>query len=267
MGDNFHGLAPDTNEEAIEQDEMKTKLDLISVTSARNLDAMQVAINTNTAVTTTHSANFDMTNTNTLGTYAQANRTLINTNASNISTNTTNINNIQSGLFDNMTYFIMNSPQYFAMSGGSHGGAVTGSVLSSQTLGTAPLRFVINSLGIAQDTFSPNNFSFSESGTKVTFGWTEINVLVFYKMEYYDNSSGNKTLNFGMYDDYHNSQKFSIRTDVYFDSSSFRFTQISGFAGTIAIQNYANYYFWASSPNGGKLQGVQFFLVNATKAF
>ena len=263
MSDNFHTL----DGEEIEQDEMKAKLDLITIASARDLDAMNVAINTNTAVNTTHSANFAMTNTNALGTYAQATRVIANTNTSNISTNATAIAGIASGLFDNMTYFIMNSPSYFAMVGGVHGGATTGSALTSFELGTAPHRFVIGSLGIAQDTYSPNNFSFTEDNTKITFGWTEINVLVFYRMEHYDNSAGNRTIEFGMYDDYHNVNKFSVRHDVYMDSGSFRFKQISGFAGSIAIQNYANYYFWAKSNGGGKLQGVQFFLINATKAF
>ena len=265
MGDNFHGL----DEEETEQDEMKTKLDLITISSAKNLESMQVSINMNTTTNNTHDAYFDMESgaTNTFRTYAEDNRTSITTNTTNISANTSAIAGIASGLFDNMTYFIMNSPSYYAMVGGSHGGATTGSALTSFELGTAPHRFVINSLGIAQDTYSPNNFSFSENGTKITFGWTEINVLVFYRMEHYDNSAGNRTIEFGMYDDYHNTNKFSIRHDVYMDSSSFRFKQISGFAGTIAIQNYANYYFWAKSSGGGKLQGVQFFLINATKAF
>ena len=264
MGDNFHGL--DTEE--TEQDEMKEKLDLITITSAKNLETMQSAINVNTAENTTQFAYFNMETgtTSTLRTYVEDNRNSINTNTTNISANTSAIAGIASGLFDNMTYVILNSPQYYDMVGTSFG-AITGSALSSFTLSTEPHRFVIGSLGIVQDTYSPNNFSFSESDTKITFGWTGINVLVFYRMELYDNSSGNKRLEFGMYDDYHNVNKFGIRTDVYFDSSSYRFKQVSGFAGTIAIQNYANYYFWAKSDNGGKLQGVQFFLVKSTKAF
>lgn len=262
MGDNFHSL----DQEETEQDLMKEKLDLITITSAKNLESMQVAIDVNTAVNTTHGENFAMTNASTLGTYAQDNRTSITTNTSNITSNTSAIAGFASGLFDNMLYFIMNSPQYYDMVGTSFG-AITGSALSSFTLSTEPHRFVIGSLGIVQDTFSPNNFSFSESDTKITFGFTGINVLVFYKMELYDNSSGNKKLEFGMYDDHHNVNKFSIRTDVYFDSSSYRYKQVSGFAGTIALQSYANYYFWAKSDNGGKLQGVQFFLVKSTKAF
>jgi len=263
MSDNFHTL----DGEEIEQDEMKAKLDLITIASARNIDDMNTAITTNTAINTTQIANFAMSNASTLGDYAQATRVMANTNASNITTNATNIAGIASGLFDNMSYFIMNSPSYYAMVGGAHGGATTGSALSSFELGTAPHRFVIGSLGIVQDTYSPNNFSFSENNTKITFGWTEINVLVFYRMEHYDNSAGNRTIEFGMYDDYHNTNKFSVRHDVYMDSGSFRFKQISGFAGSIAIQSYANYYFWAKSNGGGKLQGVQFFLINATKAF
>ena len=251
----MHGL----DEEEVEQDEMKEKLDLITVTSAKNLETMKTDIDSNSAVTTTHTANFAMTNTSTLRTYAETTRATANA-------NTTAIAGITSGLFDNMTYFIMNSPSYYDMVGSSFG-AVTGSELTSFELTTDPKRFVIDTTGIAQDTFSPNQMTFSESGTKVTFGWTEINVLVFYKMEHYDNSAGNRTITFGMYDDVNNVSKFSVRHDVYMDSSTFRFKQISGFAGTIAIQSSANYYFYAQSSGGGKLQNIQFFLVNATKAF
>lgn len=257
MSDNTHGL----DEEEVEQDEMKAKLDLITVTSAKNLESMKSAIDVNTAENTTQFAFWDMESgtTSTLRTYVETTRATANA-------NTTAIAGITSGLFDNMTYFIMNSPSYFDMVGSSFG-AVTGSELTSFELTTDPKRFVIDTTGIAQDTFSPNQMTFSESGTKVTFGWTEVNVLVFYKMEHYDNSAGNRTITFGMYDDVNNVSKFSVRHDVYMDSSSFRFKQISGFAGSIAIQSSANYYFYAQSSGGGKLQNVQFFLVNATKAF
>ena len=263
MSDNFHSL----DGEEIEQDDMKTKLDLITITGARNIDDMNSATTANTTNITSLFSQTSGVGTSGLKTIIQNNTTQANTNTSNITTNATAIAGIASGLFDKMSYFIMNSPSYYAMVGGAHGGATTGSALTSFELGTAPHRFVIGSLGIVQDTYSPNNFSFSENDTKITFGWTEINVLVFYKMEHYDNSAGNRTIEFGMYDDYHNSNKFSVRHDVYMDSSSFRYKQISGFAGSIAIQSYANYYFWAKSNGGGKLQGVQFFLINATKAF
>ena len=260
MSNNFHGIGVDPNAEATEQDTMKAKLDLITIASARNIDDMQVLINTNTAVRTTNTEKLDMTTTSTLRTYAEASRALI-------TTNTTNINGFETGLFGDMNYFIMNSPTYFDMTGSGFTGAITGSVLSSFELTSDPKRFVIGSLGIAQDTESPNNFSFTESDTLIQFGWSANTVLVFYKMEMYDNSSGNRTLEFGMYDDHHNTNKFSIRHDVYMDSSSFRFKQVSGFAGSIAIQNYAKYYFWAKSNGGGKLQGVQFFLVRSNKNF
>ena len=219
------------------------KLGLINIVSNKDINNMDTNINTNT------------TNINQL-------TTLTNTHEVEI----TALQNAGSGLFSDMTYFIMNSPKYYDMVGSSHG-AITGSELSSFELTSDEKRFVIGDLGIVQDTESPNNFSFSDTGTKISFGWSSYNVLVFYKMEMYDNSAGNRTLTFGMYDGHHNTNKFSIRHDVYMDSSSFRFKQISGFAGTIAIQNYANYYFWAKSSGGGKLQGVQFFLVKASKNF
>ncbi len=257
MSNNSHGL----DEEEVEQDEMKAKLDLITITSAKNLEAMKESIDINTTVNTTHSAYFDMEvgASNTFRTYAETTRATA-------TANTAAIAGLTSGLFDNMTYFIMNSPSYFDMVGSSFG-AVTGSELTSFELTTDPKRFVIDTTGIAQDTFSPNQMTFSDSGTRVTFGWTEINVLVFYRMEYYDNAAGNRTLNVGMYDHGNSVGKAGFRHDVYMDSASFRFKQISGFLGTVALQSSSSYYFYAYSSGGGKLQNVQFFLVNATKAF
>lgn len=219
------------------------KLGLINIVSNKDINNMDTNINTNS------------TNINQL-------TTLTNTHEVEI----TALQNQGSGLFSDMVYFIMNTPKYYDMTGTSHG-AITGSQLTSFELTSDEKRFVIGDLGIVQDTFSPNDFSITESGTKISFGWSSNNVLVFYKMEHYDNSAGNRTLTFGMYDAHHSTNKFSIRHDVYMDSSSYRFKHISGFAGTIAIQNYANYYFWAKSNGGGKLQGVQFFLVRASKNF
>jgi len=257
--------------------QLQLKMEGTSSSGLKNL------INTNTNTNTSQGTAINGNSTNITNLLSQTSgvgtsglKTLINTNISNINSITTLTNtheveitalqNQGSGLFSDMVYFKINTPKYYDMVGSSHG-AITGSELSSFELTSDEKRFVIGDLGIVQDTFSPNDYTITESGTKISFGWTSNNVLVFYKMEHYDNSAGNRTLTFGMYDDHHNTNKFSIRHDVYMDSSSFRFKHISGFAGTIAIQNYANYYFWAKSNGGGKLQSVQFFLVRASKNF
>ena len=280
---NFHtskGRQLDILEETPDVNNIKLKTDFISITQNVDLDLMENQINgTSTSGLKTLITN----NTNDIVSNQTANTNSITVNTALITTANTNISSLQTltstheteittlqnagtGLFGDMNYFIMNSPTYYDMTGTGFG-SITGSVLSSFELTSDPKRFIIGSLGIAQDTQSPNNFSFTESDTLIHFGWSANTVLVFYKMEMYDNSSGNRTLEFGMYDDHHNTNKFSIRHDVYMDSSSFRFKQVSGFAGSIAIQNYAKYYFWAKSNGGGKIQGVQFFLVKSNKNF
>ena len=170
------------------------------------------------------------------------------------------------GCIKHLLYMKPMTPSYYAMTGTY--GAITGSLLPGSTeLTTDPLRMVIGSLGIVQDTESPNNFTFSESDSKITFGWTQQVVLVFYKMEYVDNSAGERLLTFGMYDDYHNTNKFSIRTHINMPSSNYTFKQISGFAGAIAIQSYANYFMWAQSSGGGKIQGVEFYFIRSNLNF
>jgi len=262
MGDNFHSL----DQEETEQDLMKEKLDLITITSAKNLENMNDNIIINGANNITQNAKFAMTATSDLRTYSEDNRTSITTNTSNINSNTSAIAGLSTGIIDNMNYFKMSTPVYYDMIGTGFGD-ITGSALSNMVLTTDPKRIIIDTLGIAQDTFSPNNFTFSESGTLVAFGWSSTNVLVFYKLEYYDNSVGERLLEFGFYDDYHNVGKFGIRHTINCPSSNFNFQQVSGFAGSIAIQNYAKYYFYAKSSGGGKIQGLQFFFVKSTKSF
>lgn len=174
--------------------------------------------------------------------------------------------NTSVGCIKHLLYMKPMTPSYYDMAG-THG-AITGSLLPGSTeLGTSERRMVIGSFGIVQDTESPNNFSFSESDTKITFGWTQQVVLVFYKLEYMDNSAGERLLTFGMYDAHHNSNKFSIRTHINMPSADYTFKHLSGFAGAIAIQSYANYYMWAKSSGGGKIQNVEFYFVRSRLNF
>ena len=262
MGDNFHSL----DQEETEQDLIQEKINLITITSAKNLENMNNSIIVNGATNITQNAQLAMTATSDLRTYTEDNRTLINTNIANIASTTSVIAGLSTGIIDNMNYFKMSTPVYYDMVGTGFGD-ITGNTLSNMELTADPKRIIINTLGIAQDTFSPNNFTFTESGTLVAFGWSSTNVLVFYKLEYYDNSAGERLLEFGFYDDYHNVGKFGVRQTVNCPSSNFNFQQISGFAGSIAIQNYAKYYFYAKSSGGGKIQGLQFFFVKSTKSF
>ena len=88
MSNNLHGL----DEEEVEQDEMLAKLNLITITSAKNLDDMSDSIIINGANNVTQNAKFDMTATSTLRTYAETTRTTATNNASAIA-------GLTSGLF------------------------------------------------------------------------------------------------------------------------------------------------------------------------
>ena len=66
------------NDEEIEQTELKEKLDLITIASAKNLDNMNDSIIINGAVNNTQNAQLDMTATSTLKTYVETTRSTVN---------------------------------------------------------------------------------------------------------------------------------------------------------------------------------------------
>lgn len=172
--------------------------------------------------------------------------------------------NTATGIIKHLLYIERASPNYFAIGAGQLQNAITGSELVAPVeLTTSPMRLVIDDLGVVQDTESPNNFSFTESGTMITFGWTQQVVLIFYKFEYYDNSAGERLITFGLYDDHHNTTKFSVRHSINMPTSNTTFKQVSGYAGHIAIQSYAKYFLWAKSSGGGKIQGLEFIFVRS----
>ena len=258
MSNNFHGI--DSEEE--EQDEMKTKLDLITVTSSKNLETMETNIATNNAKNSYPSA--DATK---MGNISVTSSVDLNTMNTSITSNTSAIAGIGGGLFQHLLSIKRATPNFFANSGGNLGTDITGSELVNPEITGGVLRLVIDDTGVVVDTESPNNFTFSESGTRIRFGWTQSVVLVFYKFEYYDNSAGSRTVTFGMYDDSNDASKFQIRHDFNMPSSFYIFKQFSGYAGYISIQNYNDYYLHFMSNGGGQIRDIEFLFIRSSLSF
>ena len=232
MSDNFHGIGVDNVAEQIEQDAMKAKLDLITISTAKNLDSMKTDIDTNSAVTTTHTANFDMTNTSTLRTYAEANRGLI-------TTNTTNINNLDTPLTTDMIKFTINGG--YAIDGSNN---ITGSLLSiTNHLTTTHRRYVL----VRTDTYS-SDITLSDSNTKFSPSETG-NYLSIISYEIYDNSADTKTVELELWGDTENSLQMARQTFTG-TSTSFEYNRVSN-TMVVYLTAGRTYYYRAKSSNGG----------------
>jgi len=173
------------------------------------------------------------------------------------------------GLFNNLVSIKRATPSFFANNNGNLGSDITGSELIDPEIASSSgvLRLVINDTGVVKDTESPNNFTFSDSGTMISFGWSQSVVLVFYKFEYYDNSAGERTLFFGLYADSGNIENFTIRHDFNMPTSNYTFKHLSGYAGYISIENYHNYYIWFMSNGGGKIRNIEFMFIRSNLSF
>lgn len=179
MSNNAHGL----DEEEVEQDEMLAKLNLITITSAKNLNTMSDLITVNGAVNNTQSAQLDMTATSTLRTYAEATRTSATNNASAIA-------GLTSGLFSDCIKFTTNGSYNYSVSGGNSGSAIGNLVALSAT----SRRFIL----VRTDTYSSdivlgNNdttFTPSETGTYLSI----------ISAEFYDNGNDLKQVTLSLYE-------------------------------------------------------------------
>ncbi len=130
---NFQNL----DNEEIEQDTLKTKLDLLTITTSKNLENMSDSIIINGAVNNTQNAKLDMTATSTLRTYAETTRTSLNTLTSTVNTHETEINAIQSNeLFTDIIKFTTNGTYNYTVTGGNSGSAIGNLVAISATSST-----------------------------------------------------------------------------------------------------------------------------------
>ena len=234
MSDNFHGIGVDNVAEQIEQDAMKAKLDLITISTAKNLDSMKTDIDTNTAENTTQFAYWDMETgtTSTLRTYVEANRALI-------TTNTTNINNLDTPLTTDCIKFNINGG--YAIDGS---GNITGSLLSTTNhLTTTHRRYVL----VRTDTYS-SDITLSDSNTKFSPSETG-NYLSIISYEIYDNSADTKTVELELWGDTENSLQMARQTFTG-TSTSFEYNRVSN-TMVVYLTAGRTYYYRAKSSNGG----------------
>jgi len=248
MSNNSHGL----DEEEVEQDEMLAKLNLITISSAKNLETMKSDIDNNSTVTTTHTANFAMTNTSTLRTYAEATRTLSNANQSAIL-------GITSGLFSDAIKFNINGG--YAIAGD---GSLTGSLLSTTSdLTTTHRRYVL----VREDTYG-SDITLSDSNTKFSPSETG-NYLSIMSYEIYDNSADTKTVEMELYGDTEGSLQMA-RNTITGTSTSFEYERVNN-TQMVYLTSGRTYYYRAKSSNGAVINAfntlTNLTLIKLTKSF
>lgn len=233
---NFQNL----DNEEIEQDALKEKLDLITVTSAKNLDDMRIAIVNNSTVTTTHSGNFNMTNVSTLRTYAETTRASADSLTSTVNTHETEINTLQ-GYNGLVSVIKLNINGAYAIAGD---GSLSGLELSTTNPLTTTLRRYILT---RSDTYS-SNITLSDSDTKFSpseTGW----YLSILSYEIYDNSTTTKTVELELYGDTEAILQ-NARNTVTGTSTNYEYQRVNN-TQLVYLTAGRTYYFRAKSSSGG----------------
>jgi hypothetical protein len=249
------------NDEEIEQDGLKEKLDLITIASAKNLDTMNNTIIVNGAVNNTQNAQLDMTATSTLRTYAEATRSTVNGLTSLTNTHETEINALQSSpaLFSDAIKFNINGA--YAIAGD---GSLTGSSLSTtNALTTTHRRYVL----LRSDTYS-SDITLSDSNTKFSPSETG-NYLSIMSYEIYDNTTNNKTVEMELWGDTENSLQMA-RNTVTGTSTNFEYERVTN-TMIVYLTAGRTYYYRAKSSNGGVINAfstvTNLTLIKLTKSF
>jgi hypothetical protein len=231
------------NDEEIEQDELKEKLDLITITSAKNLDAMQTAVDMNTTVNTTHTAFFDMESgaNNTFRTYAETTRSSLNSLTSTVNTHETEINALQSStaLFTDGIKFTFNGA--YALDGSNN---LTGSLLSvTNALTSGFRRYVL----VRTDTYS-SDVTLSDSNTKFTISETGYYLSIM-SYEIYDNSADTKTIELEFKGDTEGSLQMA-RNTVTGTSTNYEYERVTN-TMIVYLTSGNLYSYQGKSSNGG----------------
>jgi len=233
---NFQNL----DNEEIEQDELKTKLDLITVTTSKNLEDIYNAIVNNSTVTTAHSGNFNMTNTSTLRTYAETTRTSLNSLTSTVNTHETEINDLQgsSALFTDGIKFTFNGA--YALDGSNN---LTGSFLSTTNPLTSGFRRYVL---VRTDTYS-SDVTLSDSNTKFTISETGYYLSII-SYEIYDNSADTKTVELEFKGDTEGSLQMA-RNTVTGTSTNYEYERVTN--TMIVYLTSGNLYSYQGKSNNG----------------
>ena len=250
------------NDEEIEQDELKEKLDLITIASAKNLDNMNDSIIINGAVNNTQNAQLAMTATSTLRTYAETTRSTVNGLTSLTNTHETEINALQSSppLFTDCIKF--KHTGFFAMDGL---GDITGSAEAASTELTTGYKRIIPNI---TDTYS-SNIVLTDSNTKFIMNENGT-YLCSYSLEIYDNASDVKIIQFGLHDDINGVPKFNFRNTIHPSGTGYEYYTFSGSCILTLTTGNDGYYFQIKSSGGGKLSTnitTEFTLIKINKSF
>ena len=179
MSNNFHSI----DEEVEEQDEIKAKLDLITITSAKNLNNMSDSITINGANNVTQSAQLAMTATSTLRTYAEATRTTA-------TNNTSAIAGLTTGLFSDCIKFTTNGSYNYSITGGNSGSAIGNLIAISAT----SRRFIL----VRTDTYS-SDITLANNNTTFTPSQSGVYLSII-SAEFYDNSNDLKQVTLSLYE-------------------------------------------------------------------
>lgn len=251
MSNNLHGL----DEEEIEQDEMLAKLNLITITSAKNLDNMSDSIIINGANNITQDAKFDMIGTSTLRTYAETTRTTATNNASAIA-------GLTSGLFSDCIKFTTNGSYNY--SSGNNTGLAQGTLVQ---ISATPRRFIL----VRTDTYSSdivqtdNNTTFTpnESGTYLSI----------ISGEFYSGSANLKTAEINLMEEMGSgeSTRQSAKASFLGSSTNFEYGRLDNSMVVTLTANKKYWYKITGTANGGYINpssaSTGFTLIKISKSF
>ena len=253
------------NDEEIEQDGLKEKLDLITIASAKNLDTMNNTIIVNGAVNNTQNAQLAMTATSTLRTYAEATRSTVDGLTSLTNTHETEINALQGSppLFTDAIKFTINGSYAYTGSGGNSGSAQS----TTLPLTTTPRRFIL----VSTDTYS-SNITLSDNNT--TFRPNETgSYLSTISIEFYDNSADTKMVQIELIEKMGSSESTRqiVRQTITGSSTSFEYSRLDN-TMIVTLNSGKDYWYKATgTANGGIINNVSsatgFTLLKINKSF
>jgi len=252
MSDNTHGIGVNDLSEQIEQDSLKTKLDLITVASSVNLNTIsnQTIVNKNN--NDVQDTKFTMETSSGLKSYAEDSRTLL-------TTNTANINNLDTPLTTDSIKFNINGA-YAILANGLR----TGSALSTTNPLSSTLRRYIL---LRSDTYS-SNITLLDADTKFSPNQSG-SYLSIISYEIYDNSADTKTIELELYGDTEGSLQMA-RNTITGTSTNYEYERVNN-TMVINLVSGRNYYYRAKSNNGGVINAfatvTNLTLIKINKSF
>ena len=252
----------DSEEE--EQDDLKIKLDKITITNNLNLDNMNNQITVNGAENVTQNSKLELTTNSGVKSYVEVTRAITTTNSNNISSNTTAINNVTSGLFSDCIKFTTNGTYNYTVENNNSGSAIGNLVALSAT----SRRFIL----VRTDTYSSNItlsnndcvFIPSETGTYLSI----------ISAEFYDNSADLKQITLSLYERIASDGidvKQIARGSFVGSSTGYEFGRLENTMVVTLVANREYWYNILGDGNGGVINKssalTNFTLIKISKSF